>query len=439
MFSKAFDFSEVLGFGWRTMKENLAFFVGMGIILFLISSFGQLFGYVIQQFPENILLFLALLLFPVMLIIEIILAIGLIKISLSFCDGQKPKLSMLFDAWGCFWSYVGAAFLYCLIIMVPPAACFLLPLASSADIGIAHFTPFLSILAFILAVALSIKYSLCFYFVVDKGLGPINALKASSLTTMDAKGSLFLFGILCCLINLLGVLCFGIGIFATLPTVMVAMALAYRQLSAQTPMLGKIRTIDPAVQPGPVIHSGLSIRHTPTIPTDPAINRRSGLQHVLGIHTGPGTQHVSGNQPDSRIQHASGIQPDTRIQHASGNQPDTGIQSVSRDQPVPRVQSVSRARPVSEKKESNFLFIVAILGIVVVIVAGFTYYLTKPEPVNKDVVLTGILYAGDNSSAVVDGKIVHEKETINGVKIIKIHEDKVEFEMADKRWTQYVK
>ncbi|GAI29692.1 unnamed protein product, partial [marine sediment metagenome] len=37
-----------------------------------------------------------------------------------------------------------------------------------------------------------------------------------------------------------------------------------------------------------------------------------------------------------------------------------------------------------------------------------------------------------------DGKIVHEQDTINGVKVIKIYEDKVEFEKAGERWTQQV-
>jgi len=105
------------------------------------------------------------------------------------------------------------------------------------------------------------------------------------------------------------------------------------------------------------------------------------------------------------------------------------------------IQSVPRVRPVSEKKKSSFLLLAVILA-AAVIVAGTAYYLraaTKnTEPLNKDVALTGILYAEGSSSAVVDGKIVHEEDTINGVKIIKIHKDKVEFERAGEKWTQQV-
>jgi len=424
---KSFSFGEVLGFGWRAMKDNLGFFVAVFIILFLISSLGQIFGYVVQQYSGIISSLFGLLLPLVTLIIGIIVAIGFIKITLSLCDERKPKFSMLFDAWGYFWKYderkpkfsmlfdawgyfwkyLVTGLLYGLIIMAPPAACMVLVIFPSAAMSIPYFMPPLFIMGFILAVTLVIKFSLCFYFVVDKGLGPINALKASSRTTMGAKWSLFVFGILCSLINLLGVLCFGIGTFATLLTIMIAMALVYRQLSAQTPGLDKFGIRSPPIHTDPVIRPGLSIQHIPTTQPDPAV------------------QPVPATQPVPRVQPAS------------------GIQSVLANQPDAATQSAPRVRPVSGKKKSSSLLLVVLLGLAVVIVAGTVYYLrpatTKAAPLNKDVALTGILYAGDNSSAVVDGKIVHEGETINGVKVIKIHKDKVEFERAGKRWTQKVK
>jgi len=289
------------------------------------------------------------------------------------------------------------------------------------------------IMAFILAVTFSIKFSLCFYFVVDRGLGPINALKASSRTTMDVKGTLFLFGILCSLINLLGVLCFGIGIFATFPTIMVAMALVYRQLSAQTPGLSEFGISGPIIQPNPIIHSGLSIRlrSDSAVQPVPCVQTAPGIEHALSIQPDAGTQPDSSTQPDSDTQSVPRVQPGPGMQHVLGNQPGAGVQS------APRV------RPISVKKKSNSLLLVVLLALAVVIVGGTVYYLrpatTKAGPSNKDIALTGILYAEGNSSAVVDGKIVHEGDTINGAKVIKIHRDKVEFERASKRWTQQVK
>ena len=54
-------------------------------------------------------------------------------------------------------------------------------------------------------------------------------------------------------------------------------------------------------------------------------------------------------------------------------------------------------------------------------------------------VITGIIYAEEKSSATINGKIVHEAETIDGVKVVKIYRDKVEFEENKNRWTQRVR
>ncbi len=67
--------------------------------------------------------------------------------------------------------------------------------------------------------------------------------------------------------------------------------------------------------------------------------------------------------------------------------------------------------------------------------------------------VTGILYSEDKPSAVVNGRIVHIGDTIHGVKVVKIHQEKlvnvkgkhyskrletakVEFEKNGIRWTQ---
>ncbi|MBN2181129.1 MAG: hypothetical protein JW715_04385 [Sedimentisphaerales bacterium] len=54
-------------------------------------------------------------------------------------------------------------------------------------------------------------------------------------------------------------------------------------------------------------------------------------------------------------------------------------------------------------------------------------------------VVAGIIYTEDNPIAVIDGTIVKNNENIHGVKIIKIHADKVDFEKDGKNWTQQVR
>ena len=85
----------------------------------------------------------------------------------------------------------------------------------------------------------AVKYQYCLYFVVDKRLGPIDALKASARTTQTIKLKLFGFVILCSLINMAGMICLLLGIFVTYPVVLVASALVYRHLVIQTPELAE--------------------------------------------------------------------------------------------------------------------------------------------------------------------------------------------------------
>lgn len=398
MASKSFSYRGVLGFGWDVMKNNFWFFVAVAITLLLISLPSQVLGNVMENYPGKIPTLLAILLFPVTFIVEIIVGIGLIKIILSFCDGQRPKFTTLFNAWGCFWKYIGAGILYCLIIGGTFVACVLPFVLLSGAMGNPCFAFVFFTVAFIPATILAIKFSLCYYFVIDKGLGPINALRASSRTTMGAKWSLFGFGILCSLINLLGVLCLGVGLFATFPTVMVAMAIVYRQLSAMTPGLAKLGIDGPDVQP--------ASRIPPNIPIQPGSVIQSGIP--LGL--------------------------DVQLPHAV--------------QPAPNIESGPHIQPNIERGKNNFLFPAVILE-TIVIMAGITYYFwpavkgtlgscktvfSNEQPQLK---LTGILYS-DDPSAIVDGEIVKEGDTIDGAKVVKIHRYKVEFEKGRKKWTQRV-
>ena len=58
---------------------------------------------------------------------------------------------------------------------------------------------------------------------------------------------------------------------------------------------------------------------------------------------------------------------------------------------------------------------------------------SEPEPFG---LVTGICYSSDRPSAVMNNKtIVHEGDVIEGVKIVKIYKDKVEFTKNGKNWT----
>lgn len=255
MAGKYFNFTDVIGYGWRVMKANLWFFVGLILVWLIIAYLPIIIKIIlIRLFPPGpIHVVLRILIYIISFIIGIIIGIGWIKIALSFCDERKPTIGMLFDARDCFWRYVGATILFYVIML-----CIFVPCGLVAKLLTSmrfHCTSLIILVGIVLAVRFGIQFSLCYYFVIDKGLGPVQALKASSRTTMGVKWQLLGFFILCGLINLLGVLCLLVGVFATYPTVLLATALVYRQLIAQTPELAEfgITTVsaEPSSEPLP--------------------------------------------------------------------------------------------------------------------------------------------------------------------------------------------
>jgi len=378
---KSFSSSEALWFGWDVMKRNFWFFAGVCIITFLLSLTGQILQNVMENFPDAIPVFLIILLIVVSLVVEVIVTIGLLKIALGFCDNQKPPLSTLFDARGCFFSYIGTAIVFGLVVASPILLTVLFVVLMSRTAAL----PCLAIPVFFaagtVAVVLSIKYSLCFYFVVDKGLGPIKALKASGRTTMGARWRLLLFDGLCGLVNLLGFICLGLGLLATFPTVLVALALVYRQLSQKTPGLAE-----------------------------------------FGI-TGPG---------------ADGLPVDSSSSAGSGELLGLGVRLATSTPVAPPPQPVPDVAPNTSGRKNLFFFLVITAGILIliaVLICSFLPGLKQAVVQPSHMQVTAILYS-DSSSCIIDGEIVKEGQTVRGATVVKIHRDKIEFEKDGRRWTR---
>lgn len=164
MENKGIYIGEVIKFGWKTMKDNLGFFIGLllvsllvGIVPLGISSF-----IIFSEGPIFIVVILYLLFF----IFSIIVSMGLIKVSLKFCDNEKGSIGDLFSSFPLFFKYLLSLILYILIVFAG------------------------AILLVFPAVIWGIKFSLFPYFIVEKGAGPLEALQLSSKTTMGAKWDL---------------------------------------------------------------------------------------------------------------------------------------------------------------------------------------------------------------------------------------------------------
>ena len=203
---KKFVISEAVQFGWDTTKSNIGFFIGLLIVAGLIQYVPDIVATIIEADAPALSLIIRIASF----VLSVIIGMGLIKICLRFCDGEKGEFSDLFSCYPLFFKYLVGSILYGVIV----------------SLGL--------ILLIIPGIVWAIKFYFFDYLIVDKGLGPIDALEKSSEITRGVKWDLFIFGILLGIINLMGFLCLMIGLFVTIPVTMVAIAFVYRKLLPET-------------------------------------------------------------------------------------------------------------------------------------------------------------------------------------------------------------
>jgi len=91
------------------------------------------------------------------------------------------------------------------------------------------------ILLIIPGVIVSLVFGMALYLVMDRGLGPIEAMKESARITRGNRWRLFVLGLAILGINILGMIVLLVGLFVSIPVSILAMMHAYRTLS-QTPV-----------------------------------------------------------------------------------------------------------------------------------------------------------------------------------------------------------
>jgi len=198
---KSFLWKEAIRFAWEKTKSFFWLFFGVSFILYAvagISSFSNNGEGKASAFSG--LMSLASVIF------SIIVQIGIVKITLKVADGGTPVFDDLFSEIRLFWKYLGATLIYSLIVIA--GLCLLI----------------------VPGIIWGIKFQFYRYLILDKGMGIMDAIRKSAEITNGAKWDLFLFGLICVGITILGVLAFGIGVFVSAPVVMIANAFVYRKL-----------------------------------------------------------------------------------------------------------------------------------------------------------------------------------------------------------------
>lgn len=152
-----------------------------------LSSTGTLLGIVIGQFFQ----------------------VGYVRIWLTAARGGTPQFGEMFSGASRFLPLLGAMFLTVLAVMVGYVL-FIVP-----------------------GIILGLGLCLTQFYVIDQGLGPVEAMKASWRDTNGQKGKLFLFFLVGMLVMFGGYLACCVGILVAMPIFSVAFTIVYMRISGR--------------------------------------------------------------------------------------------------------------------------------------------------------------------------------------------------------------
>lgn len=202
---------DCISFAWKTFRARPWLFVYTGLIIFGVNIAIELVQTVFDAAGETgIWPITALLSFVLSIVTSTLIGMGTLNFGLKAHDTNAAGASYK-DLWAPkhFWKYLVLSVIVFVAVL----------------------------LGLVLLVVPGIIVGLLFTFgtvlVVDRGLGPIEALKESIRLTRGNLWKLFLLALALLGLNILGVLALIIGLLVTVPVSMLASIHAYRTLAAQ--------------------------------------------------------------------------------------------------------------------------------------------------------------------------------------------------------------
>lgn len=193
-----FTIKEAISFGWKKTIENVVFLSTLTLCLFVIS-------FAFSNIKEDVL---TTSLFSILnLFISYFTMFTFVKIGFKIFRGEKPDVKDIFTLnWKMFGLYVIGSIL-------------------SSIISVIGF-----ILLIIPGVYLSVRLSIFAFALIDEDLKPVSALKRSMDLSKGRFWQLFWLTLVLGLLNIVGVIAFGIGVLVTVPLTALAMVYVYEKL-----------------------------------------------------------------------------------------------------------------------------------------------------------------------------------------------------------------
>lgn len=233
----AFSVNEAISVGWSTFRSRPGIFFGAGTVVGLVQVVPSLVQAILAAVAKQAddlavaLSAVSLLLSIFSLILSLLVSVGTVNFFVRAHD--RVESVALGDLWfpRAFWRYLGVISV-CLVavllgtLVIGGAAAVVASALGNVPVG-----PFLlgALVAFALAMAA------CFpaiYLVVDRGRGPIVAVREGLHLVQGHYGKILLYFLSVLLLNLAGALALLLGLAVTIPITGVASAHVYRRLLA---------------------------------------------------------------------------------------------------------------------------------------------------------------------------------------------------------------
>jgi len=191
--------ADAVKYGWEKVSNNIPFFVLVTLTVLVVNFLPRISDSIWG--PSAILGF-------VFFLIKTFIDIGMIRIALNFVDGLSSKYETLFSGMPLFLKYLAAVIIF--IVLVGVGLVLLVVPGIIVGVRLMFFGP----------------------LIVDKGLEPIDAIKKSFEMTKGKTWDLFLFTLIVFGLNILGLLCLGVGLLLTLPLTSIATMDIYRKINS---------------------------------------------------------------------------------------------------------------------------------------------------------------------------------------------------------------
>ncbi len=204
-----FPFGAAVKFGWQKTKENFWSLIAVTLIWIVI---GSMFNYSAKNFEKT----MPLAYFIIQICstaVNMIMTLGITRIGLKVYAGEKFDVSEMFESYNLFLKYFLASILYILAVLA----------------GL--------VLLIVPGIILMIRMGLYTYLIVDKQMGPVEALKESMRLTKGNAFNLFLFWFLLLGVLLLGVLALIVGVIVAIHVTVLAYVFAYSYLEGKKKVL----------------------------------------------------------------------------------------------------------------------------------------------------------------------------------------------------------